>query len=191
MKAAAPENNKLRRAVAAAAEEAAVAKVLGDRLRASEFERWLVAEALDVLITDASRTLEELSAGQYSLTFDETNRDFLVVDHRNADERRSVRTLSGGETFQASLAVALALSDQLRELAADGAARLESIFLDEGFGSLDPDTLETVASTIETLAVGDRMVGLVTHVAELSDRVPVRFVVTKGPRTATVEKVLS
>jgi exonuclease SbcC len=183
--------HELRKAVDAAIEEAAVAKTLGSLLRASEFEKWLVSEALDVLITDASRTLQELSGGQYSFAFDEASRDFLVVDHRNADERRSVRTLSGGETFQASLALALALSDQLRELAADGAARLESIFLDEGFGSLDPDTLETVASTIETLAVGDRMVGLVTHVAELSDRVPVRFVVAKGPRTATVEKVLT
>jgi exonuclease SbcC len=102
-----------------------------------------------------------------------------------------VRTLSGGETFQASLALALALSDQLRQLATDGAAQLESIFLDEGFGSLDPETLETVASTIETLAVGDRMVGLVTHVAELSERVPTRFVVRKDARTATVEKVLT
>jgi exonuclease SbcC len=191
VKAAITEVKKLRKAVGAAIEEAAVAKSLGSLLRASEFERWLVTEALDVLISDASRTLEDLSAGQYSLAFDDTSRDFLVVDHRNADERRSVRTLSGGETFQASLALALALSDQLRDLAADGAARLESIFLDEGFGSLDPDTLETVASTIETLAVGDRMVGLITHVAELSDRVPVRFVVAKGPRTATVEKVLA
>jgi exonuclease SbcC len=191
VKAAISEVKKLRKSVSAATEEAAVAKTLGNLLRASEFEKWLVSEALDVLISDASRTLQELSGGQYSFAFDEASRDFLVVDHRNADERRSVRTLSGGETFQASLALALALSDQLRELAADGAARLESIFLDEGFGSLDPDTLETVASTIETLAVGDRMVGLVTHVAELSDRVPVRFVVAKGPRTATVEKVLT
>ena len=112
----------------------------------------MVAEALDLLVTDASRVLQELSSGQYSFAFDETNRDFLVVDHRNADERRSVRTLSGGETFQASLALALALSDQLGDLAANGAARLESIFLDEGFGTLDPDTLDVVASTIENLA---------------------------------------
>jgi exonuclease SbcC len=151
----------------------------------------MVAEALDLLVTDASRVLQDLSAGQYSFVFDEANRDFLVVDHRNADERRSVRTLSGGETFQAALALALALSDQLGELAANGAARLESIFLDEGFGTLDPDTLDAVASTIENLAVGDRMVGLVTHVAALSDRVPVRYVVSKGPRTATVDKVLT
>ncbi len=191
VKAAIAEVKKLRKALDRASSEAEVARLLGQLLGAKGFERWLVGEALDALVLGASVTLNELSAGQYSLAFDDTSSDFLVVDHRNADERRSVRTLSGGETFQASLALALALSDQLRELAANGAARLESIFLDEGFGTLDADTLDTVASTIETLAVGDRMVGLVTHVAELSERVPVRFVVAKGPRTATVEKQLS
>ena len=185
------EAKKLRAKVEKIAEEAEVARTLANLLSASRFESWMVAEALDLLVTDASRVLQELSSGQYSFAFDETNRDFLVVDHRNADERRSVRTLSGGETFQAALALALALSDQLGDLAANGAARLESIFLDEGFGTLDPDSLDVVASTIENLAVGDRMVGLVTHVAELSDRVPVRFVVAKGARSATVEKVLT
>ena len=191
VKAGIAEAKKLRKSVDARAAEGEVAKVLAGLLAANRFERWLIAEALDLLVTDASRALRDLSGGHYSFVFDETSRDFLVVDHRNADERRSVRTLSGGETFQASLALALALSDQLNELAANGAARLESIFLDEGFGTLDPDTLDTVASTIENLAVGDRMVGLVTHVAELSERVPVRYVVAKGARTATVEKVLT
>ena len=86
-----------------------------------------------------------------------------------------MRTLSGGETFQASLALALALSAQMSALAAAGAARLDSIFLDEGFGTLDPETLEVVATTLETLAQGQRMVGVITHVAALAERVPVRF----------------
>jgi exonuclease SbcC len=158
-------------------------------LDAKHFERWLAVEALDLLVAGASVRLRELSGDQYSLAAEESSRDLLVVDHGNADERRSVRTLSGGETFQASLALALALADQLADLAADGAARLESIFLDEGFGALDPDTLETVAGTIESLGSGDRMVGVVTHVAELAERMPVRYRVAKGPRTATVEQV--
>lgn len=166
-----------------------VARELGRLLDARNFERWLVAEALELLIVGASARLTDLSAGQYSFAFDETSRDFQVVDHRNADERRSVRTLSGGETFQASLALALALADQLVDLAADGAAGLESIFLDEGFGALDSDTLETVAGTIENLGAGDRMVGVITHVRELADRMPVQYRVTKGPQTATVEQV--
>lgn len=191
VKAGIAEAKKLRKKVEKIGEEAEVARTLANLLSANRFESWMVAEALDLLVTDASRVLHDLSGGQYSFVFEESSRDFLVVDHRNADERRSARTLSGGETFQAALALALALSDQLGDLAANGAARLESIFLDEGFGTLDADTLDVVASTIENLAVGDRMVGLVTHVAELSDRVPVRYVVAKGPRTASVDKVLT
>jgi len=101
------------------------------------------------------------------------------------------RTLSGGETFQASLALALALSQQIRNLAAEGAPRLDAIFLDEGFGTLDPETLDVVAATIENLGQSGRMVGVVTHVSELAARVPVRFVVRKGVGTSTVEKVTS
>ena len=121
----------------------------------------------------ASQTLAALSGGQFDLTHDKG--DLFVIDHADADASRSVRTLSGGETFQASLALALALSSHISALAAAGAARLDSIFLDEGFGTLDPETLEVVATTLEALAQGDRMVGVVTHVSALAERVPVRF----------------
>ncbi|MBK5289466.1 MAG: SMC family ATPase, partial [Acidimicrobiia bacterium] len=104
------------------------------------------------------------------------------------DESRSVRTLSGGETFQASLALALALSDQLADLSANR-SRLESIFLDEGFGTLDAETLDTVAETIENLGATDRMVGIVTHVPELAARMPVQFRVAKTARSSTVERI--
>ncbi|MDQ1521752.1 MAG: repair protein SbcC/Rad50, partial [Actinomycetota bacterium] len=70
-----------------------------------------------------------------------------------------------------------------------GAPRLEAIFLDEGFGTLDPESLDVVASTIETLGTTGRMVGIVTHVRELADRVPVRFEVRKVGRSSTVEMV--
>jgi exonuclease SbcC len=183
------DRTRLDRVIKESGGEVHVARELARLLDARNFERWLVAEALELLVVGASVRLQELSDGPYSFAFEEKSRDFLVVDHRNADERRSVRTLSGGETFQASLALALALADQLADLAADGAARLESIFLDEGFGALDPDTLETVAGTIENLGAGDRTVGVVTHVRELADRMPVQYRVTKGPRTAVVERV--
>src|SRR5207253_1385627 len=74
--------------------------------------------------------------------------EFLVVDTWNADEERSVRTLSGGETFLASLALALALADQVRSLSTTDRARLDSLFLDEGFGTLDQETLRTVVDAI-------------------------------------------
>jgi exonuclease SbcC len=183
------ERARLEKQIATSGAGVQVARELARLLDARNFERWLVAEALELLVTGASVRLRELSGGQYSFAFEESSRDFLVVDHFAADEVRSVRTLSGGETFQASLALALALADQLAGLAADGAARLESIFLDEGFGSLDLDTLETVAATIENLGAGDRTVGIVTHVRDLAERMPVQLVVSKGPKTAAVERV--
>jgi exonuclease SbcC len=164
-----------------------VAKALAGHLRANNFERWLLAEALDVLVDGASRTLRELSSGQYDLVHDRG--EFFVVDHHDAGLRRAVRTLSGGETFQASLALALALSEQLAGLSTS-AASLESIVLDEGFGTLDTATLDTVAATLENLAArGDRTVGVVTHVTALAERMPVRYEVRKDARTAYVERV--
>ena len=161
--------------------------MLGDQLRSDRFPRWLVASALDALVADASESLDVLSGGQFALTHDKG--EFLVVDHAEADALRPVKTLSGGETFQASLALALALSDQLSGLAAQGAPRLESIFLDEGFGTLDEANLETVASTLENLATrGDRMVGVITHVPALAERIPVRFALRRTQRTSTIER---
>jgi len=174
--------------VAAHEKTANVAKTLALHLRADRFERWLLEGALDSLVTGASWILRELSAGQYDLGHDKG--DFFVVDHTDAGLRRAVRTLSGGETFQAALALALALSEQLAGLST-AAASLESIMLDEGFGTLDAATLDTVAATLENLASrGDRMVGVVTHVPALADRIPVRFEVTKDARgNARVERV--
>jgi DNA repair protein SbcC/Rad50 len=167
--------------------EAQVAKMLALHLRADRFERWLLAEALATLVAGASRILRDLSGGQYDLAHDKG--EFFVIDHADAGLRRPVRTLSGGETFQASLALALALSEQLAGLSSSPAS-LESIMLDEGFGTLDAASLETVAATLENLASrGDRMVGVVTHVAALAERIPVRFEVRKDAKgSATVER---
>ncbi|MGH3739112.1 MAG: SbcC/MukB-like Walker B domain-containing protein, partial [Micromonosporaceae bacterium] len=171
------------------AAQALLAKSLANHLRATNFERWLLEEALDLLVDGASEILRQLTAGQYDLVHDKG--EFAVVDHHDADLRRAVRTLSGGETFQASLALALALSEQLAGMST-AAASLESIVLDEGFGTLDAGTLDTVAATLENLAArGDRMVGVVTHVPALAERIPVRYEVTKDARTARVERVAS
>ncbi|GAB7053068.1 AAA family ATPase [Catenuloplanes indicus] len=163
-----------------------VAKTLAGHLRANNFERWLLEEALDLLVDGGSRILRELSGGQYELVHDKG--EFWVVDHHDAGLRRGVRTLSGGETFQASLALALALSEQLAGMSTT-AASLESIVLDEGFGTLDAVTLDSVAATLENLAArGDRMVGVVTHVGALAERIPVRFEVRKDARSARVTR---
>jgi exonuclease SbcC len=160
-----------------------VAELLGNHLRSAQFPRWLAGAALDILVSAASESLFELSGGQFSLTHD--GKEFAVIDHADAEAQRSVRTLSGGETFQASLALALALSGEFSNLSS-AASSLDSIFLDEGFGTLDADSLETVAETLERLAQGDRMVGVVTHVASLAERIPTRYLVSRNSRTSTV-----
>ena len=173
--------------VRAHVEDEQVASMLGRLLRASSFERWLCGEALDSLVAEASETLMELSGGQYQLDRDERN-ELWVVDYQDAGARRPVHTLSGGETFQASLALALALSRQVVGLSA-GLRDLNSMFLDEGFGTLDEDTLEVVGSTLERLSAdSDRMIGIITHVPALADRAPVRFVVSRAGMTSTLRK---
>jgi exonuclease SbcC len=168
-------------------EEEQVATKLGQLLQAGSFERWLCSEALDSLVEEASVTLMELSGGQYQLDRDDRN-DLVVIDFEDAGARRPVHTLSGGETFQASLALALALSRQVVGLSA-GMRDLNSMFLDEGFGTLDGDTLETVGTTLERLSVGsDRMIGIITHVAALAERAPVRFVVSHTGATSVLRK---
>src|SRR5690606_23267185 len=171
-------------------ERARVARALAQHLRANNFEAWLLEEALDRLVEGASVILRELSGGQYDLVHE--SRELFVVDHHDAGLRRAVRTLSGGETFQASLALALALAEQLAGLSSTGgaAASLESIVLDEGFGTLDASTLDAVADTLEALAArGARVVGVVTLVTALAGRMRVRFEVSRDARSARVVRV--
>ena len=164
----------------------ALAQTLAQHLRADQFLAYVQEEALRLLAEDGSRHLHMLSQGRYSLVCEE--QEFAVLDHWNADSRRSVKTLSGGETFLASLALALALAESLARLSAEGRAgeALESLFLDEGFGALDAETLDVVVQAIEALQGGQRMVGIVTHIPELAERMPARLEVRRGPHSATV-----
>lgn len=182
------EAERLEREVQAVRRDHRVATALGQHLRSSNFEKWLLNRALRLLVRGATSTLHELSGGAYSLTLDDAG-GFAVVDHRNADEVRSARTLSGGETFLASLALALALSEHVADLAAQGAARLESLILDEGFGTLDAETLDVVATALEELGSRGRMIGVITHVEALAERLPVRFAVRKEAGTSHVERL--
>lgn len=179
---------KLDEQINACTEEASVASMLANLLRANQFERWLCGEALDSLVMEASATLMELSGGQYQLDRSDKN-EFEVIDYNDAGTNRPVHTLSGGETFQASLALALALSRQVVSLSA-GMRDLDSMFLDEGFGTLDENTLDSVASTLERLASDkDRMVGVITHVPALAERVPVQFMVSRDAMSSRIRKV--
>jgi len=156
-------------------------------LRSNRFQQWLIEEALVGLVEFANAELVKLADGAYSLVVD--GGEFEVIDHRNAEARRSVKTLSGGETFLVSLALALALAERVVATSAIGTARIESMFLDEGFGTLDSETLDTVASVVQELGSRERMLGLVTHVRELAEQMPTRFEVRKLADGATVTRV--
>ena len=99
-----------------------------------------------------------------------------VLDHYNGTER-SVKSLSGGESFMASLSLALGLSDEIQSSA--GGIRLDTMFVDEGFGSLDEDSLRLAIRTLLDLSENNRLVGIISHVSELKERIDKQIVVTK------------
>ncbi|MCC7417851.1 MAG: SMC family ATPase, partial [Acidobacteria bacterium] len=140
---------------------AEVASELGLELQANRFVAYIQREAMHVLAADAGDRMLQLSRDRYRL--EAGGDEFVVIDRLNGDERRSVRTLSGGETFLASLALALALSERLPELSGHGGAlALDSLFLDEGFGSLDAESLDVAIQGLELLASGSRMIGVIS-----------------------------
>ena len=124
-----------------------MAKALAGHLRANNFERWLLEEALDLLVDGASRILRELTGGQYDLIHDKG--EFFVIDHHDAGLRRGGAHAVRRRDLPGVAGPALALSEQLAGMSTT-AASLESIVLDEGFGTLDAATLDVVAATLET-----------------------------------------
>jgi exonuclease SbcC len=160
---------------------------LAKELRQDRLIAFLQVEALQLLAAAGSERLSALTSGRYRLEYEDD--EFSVIDTWNGEERRSARTLSGGETFLASLALALALSEQVRALSVTEKARLDSLFLDEGFGTLDAESLEVVVEAIEQLGGDGRMVGVITHVQELAIRLPSRIEVEKSPRGSTVRVI--
>jgi exonuclease SbcC len=176
----------MRKELASLKKEHDVAADLAQMLRADRFQAYVQQEALEMLAVDGSKRLEQLSGGRYRLQVDEKGQEFEVVDQWNADLSRSVRTLSGGETFLASLSLSLALAESLPGLAASRRVVLDSVFLDEGFGSLDAEALDRAADALDALRGENRMVCIVTHLQELAQRLPARVVVTKTESGSSV-----
>ena len=150
---------------------------------------------LDRILRHANTRLMQMTAGQYELERigaenqrSQSGLDLGIIDHYNGT-RRSVKTLSGGESFKASLALALGLSDEVQSAA--GGIRLDTLFLDEGFGSLDDESLEQAMRVLAGLTEGDRLVGIISHVGALKDRID-RQVVVRKARTggSTVELIV-
>jgi exonuclease SbcC len=111
-----------------------------------------------------------------------------VIDHYNGSER-SVKTLSGGEAFLASLALALGLSEEVQSNA--GGINLDTMFVDEGFGSLDDETLNLALNSIQGLAEGNRLVGIISHVGELRNRIDNQIIVRKSRTGGSFTEVKS
>ncbi len=147
------------------------------------------------IIARANTRLLSMTSGQYELARQseaDNNRsqsglELSVIDHYNGTER-SVRTLSGGESFKASLALALGLADEVQSSA--GGIRLDAMFVDEGFGSLDEESLRQAIDVLTSLTEGNRLVGIISHVGELKQRIDKQIIVTKqksgGSRVSVV-----
>lgn len=153
--------------------------------RKIDLETYAQMAYFDRILRKANVRFLTMSQGQYELKRQEdggnikskAGLELNVIDHYNGTER-SVRTLSGGESFQASLSLALGLSDEIQSYA--GGIQLDSMFVDEGFGSLDAESLNQAVKALEGLAEGNCLVGIISHVPELKDRIERKIVVTKN-----------
>lgn len=139
---------------------------LAKLFKSDAFMEFVAAEYVKEFTLAASDILSELTGGKYRMDYDEGLGEFFVTDFLSGNARRGVKTLSGGETFLASLALAIAISGSLSKQ-----RNYEFFFIDEGFGTLSPDAIDTVVAALETLS-RDTLVGIITHRSELIERIP-------------------
>ncbi|MGI6755087.1 MAG: AAA family ATPase [Atopobiaceae bacterium] len=158
------------------------------------FERYVLGFYFDQVIICANRRLSIMSDGHYELVRNTEGEmrgkgglSLDVIDYATG-KRRPVSSLSGGESFEASLSLALGLSDYAQQQA--GGMHLDTVFIDEGFGSLDPDSLEQVMQVLADLASGDCLVGIISHVEELEKRISRRIEVEKSFEGSTARVVV-
>ncbi len=150
-----------------------------------ELEAYIQMAYFDRILRRANLRLLTMSSGQYELERETQTENFVsktglelcVIDHYNAT-KRSVKTLSGGESFEASLSLALGLSDEIQSCA--GGVQIESMFVDEGFGSLDEEALNQAIKALAGLTEGNRLIGVISHVSELKERIERKIIVTKS-----------
>jgi len=158
----------------------------GDNAHRVSLQRFVLASRLDDVLAAASTRLRVMTRGRYLLrrNVDAGDRraagglELMVEDSYTATSR-PVATLSGGESFQAALALALGLSEVVQSYS--GGIRLDTMFIDEGFGSLDPEALDLAIDTLIDLQQSGRMVGVISHVPELRERLDVRLEIVAGP----------
>ena len=149
---------------------------------------------LDQILSFANERFQKMSNGQYALVrtsqkSGQTEQTLsLDIQDFYAGQSRPVQTLSGGEAFMASLSLALGMADAIRSL--HGGIEMETIFIDEGFGSLDQELLKKVLSVLEKTAGNHRLVGIISHVKELKDRIEKKIVVTKSLQKGSTVEIL-
>ena len=159
-------------------------------------ETYIQMTFFDRILQRANVRLLVMSGGQYELKRRreaENNRsqsglELDVIDHYNGSQR-SVKSLSGGESFKASLSLALGLSDEIQSAA--GGIRLDTMFVDEGFGSLDEESLQQAIRALSGLTEGNRLVGIISHVAELKEKIDKQIVVTKDKSGGSRVEILA
>lgn len=156
------------------------------------FERYVLASFLEDILNVANDRLIKMTAGRYNL-IRKTDRskgniqsglELLVFDQYTGQERH-VKTLSGGESFKASLALALGLADVVQQYA--GGVSLETMFIDEGFGTLDPESLDHAIEALMDIQSSGRLVGLISHVPELKERIDARLEVISSQNGSRTE----
>lgn len=146
---------------------------LDDLVKGNKFVEFVAMNELKYIAIEASKRLKSITKGRYALEID-VDGNFIMRDDFNGGARRHTSTLSGGETFLTSLSLALALSSQIQ---LKGSAPLQFFFLDEGFGTLDNNLLDVVMTSLEKLRSENLSVGIISHVDELKNRVPVKLIV--------------
>ena len=146
----------------------------------------------DLILAAANERLSVMSEQRYYLLRKEENDinkgssglELEILDEWTG-KRRNVRSLSGGESFKAALSLALGLSDVIQNK--KGGIQVDTIFIDEGFGSLDEESLEQAMKALNGLTEGNRLVGIISHVTELKEQIEQKLVVTKGKTGSKVE----
>ncbi len=146
---------------------------ISDLIKGNKFVEYVAISHLKYIAREASKRLMDITNNRYSLELDSKG-NFVICDNYNGGVKRDVNTLSGGETFITSLSLALALSTQIQ---LKGNTSIEFFFLDEGFGTLDSSVLDVVMTSLEKLQKEKLSVGIISHVDELKDRVPVKLIV--------------
>ena len=167
----------------------------GQNAQRLSFQRYVLGVFLDEVLESASHRLRIMSRGRFTLqrARDPAGRGGAGLDIETADtytsSTRPVATLSGGECFLASLALALGLADVVQSHA--GGIRLDTILVDEGFGTLDPEALDLAIKALSDLQQGGRLVGIISHVAELKELIPTRLEVIPARHGSTAKFVLA